>query len=89
MSDLNSRFQQALVDVKALPERPGNLQLLRLYALYKQGSEGDAHGDRPGMSDIVGRYKFDAWAAMQGTPQVEAQEKYIEAVEALKRGDSL
>ena len=48
MSDLQARFDQAQIDVKGLSERPANMTLLRLYALYKQGAEGDAHGDKPG-----------------------------------------
>jgi acyl-CoA-binding protein len=53
MSDLQTRFDQAQIDVKTLSERPNNMTLLRLYALYKQGAEGDAHGDKPGMTDFV------------------------------------
>lgn len=86
MNDLETRFAQAQQDVKQLAERPANMTLLRLYALYKQGSEGDAHGDRPGMTDIVGRYKFDAWEALKGTSQDEAKEKYIALVDELRNG---
>jgi len=86
MSDVNARFAQAQEEVKQLPERPGNLTLLRLYALFKQATEGDAHGDRPGMTDIVGKYKYDAWAALQGTPQDTARQLYVELVESLKNG---
>lgn len=86
MSDLQQRFAQAQNDVKQLPERPGNMTLLRLYALYKQASEGDAHGDKPGMTDIVARYKFEAWESLKGTSQQEAMEKYIALVESLQAG---
>ncbi len=86
MTDLAARFAQAQQDVKQLPERPGNMVLLRLYALFKQASEGDAAGERPGMTDIVGRYKFDAWDSLKGTTQDEAKQKYIELVEELKAG---
>ncbi|QET01972.1 MULTISPECIES: acyl-CoA-binding protein [Cupriavidus] len=86
MSDLQARFEQATVDVKALSERPSNMTLLRLYALYKQGSEGDAHGDKPGMTDFVGRYKFEAWESLKGTAKDEAMQKYIDLVEELRSG---
>lgn len=86
MSDLAARFEQAQSDVKQLPERPSNMTLLRLYALYKQGSEGDAHGDKPGMTDFVGRYKFEAWESLKGTSKDEAMEKYIELVQELQSG---
>jgi acyl-CoA-binding protein len=86
MSDLQARFEQAQIDVKGLSERPSNMTLLRLYALYKQGAEGDAHGDKPGFTDIVGRYKFEAWEGLKGTSQDEAKQKYIDLVEELKSG---
>lgn len=86
MSDLQSRFEQAQTDVKALSERPSNMTLLRLYALFKQGSEGDAHGDKPGMTDFVGRYKFEAWESLKGTSKDEAMQKYIDLVEELRSG---
>ncbi|MCD9123275.1 acyl-CoA-binding protein [Cupriavidus sp. UGS-1] len=86
MSELQQRFEQAQNDVKQLSERPSNMTLLRLYALFKQGSEGDVHGDKPGMTDFVGRYKFEAWETLKGTSQEEAMQKYIELVEELKSG---
>ena len=86
MSNIDERFEQATTDVKALSERPGNMTLLRLYALYKQGTEGDVHGEKPGFTDIVGKYKYDAWAALKGTAQDAAKQQYVELVESLKRG---
>jgi acyl-CoA-binding protein len=62
------------------------MSLLRLYALFKQGSEGDAHGDKPGMTDFVGRYKFEAWEALRGTAREQAMEQYIALVEELRSG---
>jgi len=88
MSDLQARFDQAQIDVKQLAERPSNMTLLRLYALFKQGSEGDAHGDKPGMTDFVGRYKFEAWETLKGTGRDEAKEKYIALVEELRSGSA-
>ena len=55
MADLKSRFDQAVADSKNLPDRPDNPTLLSLYALYKQATQGDADGERPGFSDLVGR----------------------------------
>ena len=84
MDDLGKRFEQAVADSKRLTERPDNATLLKLYALYKQATEGDASGDRPGMSDFVGRAKWDAWKALEGTEGDEAKRRYIELVESLK-----
>jgi acyl-CoA-binding protein len=86
MSDVDGLFAKAQDDVKQLPERPGNLTLLRLYALFKQATDGDVHGDKPGFTDIVGKYKYDAWAALQGTATDTAKQQYVELVDSLKNG---
>ncbi len=81
---LQEQFAQAQAESKNLPERPDNMTLLKMYALFKQGSSGDATGERPGMTDFVNRAKFDAWAALQGTSQDDAMQQYIDLVEELK-----
>ncbi len=81
---LQDQFNQALTDSKNLPERPDNMTLLKIYALFKQGSSGDATGDRPGMTDFVGRAKFDAWAALAGTSQEAAMQQYVDLIDSLK-----
>jgi diazepam-binding inhibitor (GABA receptor modulator, acyl-CoA-binding protein) len=86
MSDVDARFNQAVNDVKQLPERPGDLTLLRLYGLYKQATAGDAPDARPGFADIVGKYKHEAWAALKGLAPETARQEYIELVESLKGG---
>lgn len=83
MSDLKHRFEQAAKDVQSLSERPDNDTLLRLYALYKQGSEGDVHGDKPGFFDFVGTAKYEAWAKLKGTAQDAAMQKYVDLVKKL------
>ncbi|HTH76595.1 MAG TPA: acyl-CoA-binding protein [Trinickia sp.] len=88
MSQVDSQFEQAQVDVKALPEKPGNMTLLRLYALFKQATEGDVHGEKPGFTDIVGKYKYDAWASLKGTASDVAKQQYVELVESLKNGEA-
>ncbi|WP_317202045.1 acyl-CoA-binding protein [Janthinobacterium sp.] len=77
---LQEQFAQAQLDSKTLSERPDNMTLLKMYALFKQGSSGDATGDRPGFTDMVGRAKFDAWAALAGTSTEQAQQQYIDLV---------
>jgi acyl-CoA-binding protein len=89
MSELDARFGQALTDVTQLPERPGNLTLLRLYALFKQASAGDVQGEKPGFADIAGKYKYEAWSALKGTSRDEAKEHYVALVESLKNGESV
>ena len=84
MSTLNEQFEQAVADSKNLPERPDNATLLKLYALYKQGSAGDVDGKRPGFTDMVGRAKWDAWNELKGQTKDEAQQAYIDLIEDLK-----
>jgi acyl-CoA-binding protein len=83
MADLQSRFEQAKQDVQGLSERPDNDTLLRLYALYKQGSEGDVSGEKPGFFDFVGTAKYEAWAKLKGTASDDAKKKYVELVKKL------
>ncbi|HOB95505.1 MAG TPA: acyl-CoA-binding protein [Aquabacterium sp.] len=84
MSDLKARFDQAMAASKQLPERPDNMTLLKIYALYKQGSEGDVQGKRPGFTDMVGRAKWDAWNELKGTANEQAMQDYIDLIESLK-----
>ena len=84
MSDLKTRFEQAQADSKNLSERPDNATLLQIYALYKQASEGDASGKRPGFTDMVGRAKWDAWNEVKGQSSDEAMQGYIDLIESLK-----
>jgi len=83
MSDLQDRFEQAARDVQSLPERPDNDTLLRLYALYKQGSEGDLSGPKPGFFDFVGTAKHEAWGKLKGMAPDEARQKYVDLVAKL------
>ncbi|MBI5790067.1 MAG: acyl-CoA-binding protein [Rhodocyclales bacterium] len=84
MSKLKKQFEAAVADSKKLPAKPSNDVLLQLYALYKQGNEGDVEGKRPGFTDMVGRAKYDAWAAIKGTSTDDAMKRYVELVESLK-----
>jgi acyl-CoA-binding protein len=83
MSDLQKSFEQATKDIKSLAERPDNDTLLRLYALFKQGAEGDVSGDKPGFFDFVGTAKYEAWAKLKGTAQDDAKKKYVDLVKKL------
>src|SRR4029079_7862125 len=83
MADLKVKFEKAAEDVKKLSERPDNDTLLKLYALYKQGSEGDVSGAKPGFFDFVGTAKYEAWAKLKGMKPEEAMQKYTDLVKKL------
>lgn len=78
-----TEFEQATLDIQTLRERPDNDTLLRLYGLYKQGTEGDVHGNKPGFFDYVGSAKYEAWERLRGTPQELAQRRYVTLVREL------
>ena len=84
MADLKAAFDKAVADSKKLAEKPDNMTLLKIYALYKQASAGDVDGKRPGFTDMVGRAKWDAWNALKGKTADEAMQDYIDLVESLK-----
>lgn len=80
------KFEDAQKRVKTLSRAPDTDKLLELYALYKQGTAGDASGKRPGMLDLKGRAKFDAWTGKKGMSKDAAQEAYVQLVDRLVTG---
>ncbi|MBU2953104.1 acyl-CoA-binding protein [Marinobacter sp. F3R08] len=86
MSDLKTRFDEAVNYIQTAEGdfKPSNEVKLEFYALYKQATEGDVSGKRPGMMDFVGRAKFDAWEKLKGLSSDEAMQQYIDKLESLK-----
>ncbi len=85
MSDLKKQFEKATKDVTKAASDPGNDMKLRLYAHFKQSTEGDVAGDKPGFTDFVGRAKYDAWAKLKGMSNDDAMKAYIKLVERVLR----
>jgi len=83
MTEINSRFEQAAIAAKSLPERPDNDTLLQMYALYKQGSSGEVSGDKPGFFDFVASAKYEAWEKLSGLSMEDAKTQYIDLVKKL------
>lgn len=81
--DLNAEFEKAVVRSRELTKRPSNEELLSLYALFKQASEGDVSGERPGGFDFKAIAKYDAWADLKGTSREKAMEEYVTLVNKL------
>jgi acyl-CoA-binding protein len=86
MSDLQQKFEET---VNFVQNAEGDVQLsneqkLQMYALYKQATEGDVSGKKPGMMDFVARAKYSAWEELKGQSKEQAMQKYINEVEALK-----
>ena len=83
MADLKSLFEAAVANSKNLSERPDNATLLKIYALYKQATEGDVEGKKPGFGDMVGRAKWDAWNGFKGIGKDDAMLQYIDLIQGL------
>ena len=81
--DLKAKFEDAAARVQNLTSRPSNEDLLNLYALFKQATEGDVHGEKPGMFDFKAAAKYSYWEKLQGMDSETAMNQYIELVEEL------
>ena len=81
---MQKQFEQAQADVQKLAERPDNETLLELYSFYKQATDGDVSGDRPGAFDFKARAKYDAWSARKGMSKDAAMKAYVKLVNHLK-----
>jgi acyl-CoA-binding protein len=89
MTNLRDTFEKAVNDSKQLSSKPDNETLLRLYSLYKQGTEGDINTENPpGMFDFVAKAKYDAWLKLKGITADTAMQQYIELVAQLSNKTS-
>ena len=81
---LEDEFRTAVEAVRNAPAdgafKPGNDYKLKMYGLYRQATDGDVQGKRPGLLDLVGRMKWDAWAALKGMPREAAMRQYVDEV---------
>ena len=84
-ADLKKKFDAAAKAVLAAGKDPGNDLKLKLYAHYKQATEGDVAGDKPGFTDFVNRAKYEAWAKLKGTSTDKAMEDYVKLVDRVTR----
>ena len=85
---LDDEFKSAAERVTQLAKRPPNDIMLQLYALYKQGNDGDVTGERPGLADFEGRAKFDSWNKLQGKSLEDAKQEYIALVVQLEQEEA-
>ena len=85
---LDDEFKSEAERVTQLNKRPPNDIMLQLYALYKQGNEGDVTGERPGFADFEGRAKFDSWNKLQGKSLEDAKQEYIALVVQLEQEEA-
>lgn len=86
MSDLKAKFEETVQFVQTAEGdvQPSNEMKLKMYALFKQATDGDVSGKKPGMMDFVARAKYTAWEELKGTSSEDAMQQYIDAIEELK-----
>ena len=86
---LKSQFEAAVEKVRTAPSdgkfKPSNEYKLKMYSLYRQATDGDVQGKRPGMLDLIGRFKYDAWAGIKGLSKEDAMKQYIAEVEKVEK----
>jgi acyl-CoA-binding protein len=83
--DVKAQFEAAAAAAKKTKKKPDNATLLKLYSYYKQATDGDVSGPRPGGFDFVGGAKHDAWSKLKGMGKDEAMQNYIKQVDKLNR----
>ncbi len=90
MSDLKEQFDEAVQYVQSAEGdfKPSNDLKLQFYGLYKQATEGDVKGKKPGMLDQVGRAKYSAWEKLKGTSSEDAMQQYVDLLEEMKQKHS-
>lgn len=87
MPSLEEQFQSAAEESKNLKNRPDNDTLLEIYSYFKQATEGDVTGKKPGAFDFVARAKYEAWEARKGMSREVAMKAYVKLIDHLKDGD--
>ncbi|KAH0604531.1 uncharacterized protein H6S33_006908 [Morchella sextelata] len=81
----SSEFDAAVAAVNSFKKMPSQDDALLFYAYFKTAKFGKPTEGRPGLFDMKGRYKYDAWAkAADEYSQEEAEKKYIELYESKK-----
>lgn len=88
MSDIQSRFEQTVEKVRNAPRagnfKPSNHYMLKMYALYRQATDGDVQGRKPGMLNPVARYKWQAWNDVKGMSREDAMQQDVDEVEKVE-----
>jgi acyl-CoA-binding protein len=85
MADVKKQFEQAAAAVLKAKKDPGSDLKLKLYAHFKQATEGDVQGDKPGFTDFVNRAKYEAWAKLKGMSPDDAMKGYVKLVDRVTR----
>uniref|UniRef100_A0A5K4F4D1 ACB domain-containing protein n=1 Tax=Schistosoma mansoni TaxID=6183 RepID=A0A5K4F4D1_SCHMA len=81
--DITKEFDSHAEKVKKLKTKPNDHDLLELYALYKQATVGDNNTSSPGILDLKGKAKWNAWNGKKGICREEAKKLYVDKAKCL------
>ncbi|XP_034145359.1 enoyl-CoA delta isomerase 2, mitochondrial isoform X3 [Esox lucius] len=77
------QFNHAKGQMGKLKNDPGNEVKLKIYALFKQATQGPCNTPKPGMLDFVGKVKWEAWKSLGSVSQEEARQQYVDLIDSL------
>lgn len=79
MSELEQKFNEMVTAVRdaTINFSPNNTQKLKLYAFYKQATQGNISGECPSVIHMVERAKWQAWNAIKNMSKEQAMESYL------------
>uniref|UniRef100_A0A3B5BNQ4 Diazepam binding inhibitor, acyl-CoA binding protein n=1 Tax=Stegastes partitus TaxID=144197 RepID=A0A3B5BNQ4_9TELE len=83
-SSSSESFEKAAEEVKYIGKPLQPVEMAELYGFYKQATVGDVNTERPGMLDLAGKAKWDAWFAKKGLTREKAMAEYVTFVDRLK-----
>ena len=83
MQSIEKQFEEAQIKLKTLTERPSNEELLNIYGLFKQATEGDNNTKKPSVFDMKGQFKWQSWKDKGSMSVQDACQGYINHVEKL------
>ena len=82
MSD--QKYLDACNKIESSYKRLDNTTIRKVYAYFKQATEGDVSGKRPGILRVRARIKFNSWSSISGISREDAKKAYIELANNLK-----
>ncbi|KAM4688970.1 uncharacterized protein O3C94_007080 [Discoglossus pictus] len=88
MQEIQEDFQKAQNNLKLLKKDPGNDVKLKLYALFKQATQGPCNAPKPSMLDFVNKAKWDAWNSLGSLSKDNARQSYVELVSSLAASET-
>lgn len=81
--ELSSGFSKASDYVQKNASSMSSEVLLKLYAYYKQATEGKCNTPKPSWYDLRAKSKWEAWNNLRELPQNEAKQLYINIIREL------